>query len=177
MAVVTGKLSTFRIPDGIAYARVPSDFPARCKAAGLGLQERSVLIALMTYQVVAPDGSIYLKGGTSKMIAANCGMSGGNVRKAITALRKKGVLGRTALPGTHRLELALWETEDSREKQPSPALVSPRASPEKQAAHPVGSASASEEKRGCFSGDAPLKKPEMEKKAPKKRGALRVDYG
>lgn len=125
MTTVSTDLSIYRIPDGISYARVPADFPARCKAVGLRMQEQSVLIVLMTYQVVAPDGSILLKAGTSKMIAANCGMSAANVRRAISGLREKGVLGRTDLPHVHRLNLSLWDSGDSHEKH----FVSPGDSP------------------------------------------------
>lgn len=176
MATVPADFTTFRIPDGISYARVPADFPARCKAACLGKQEQSVLIVLMTYQVVAPDGSIYLRAGTSKMIAANCGMSAANVRRAISGLREKGVLGRTDLPHVHRLNLSLWDAGDSREKHFVPTEDGSCASLEKQAMYPRGSSGASEGKRGCFPGDTTLKNVEMVKIVPKKSGALRVNY-
>lgn len=176
MAAVFADLVTFRVPNGISYARVPADFPARCKAVGLRLQEQSVLIVLMSYQVVASDGSIYLKSGTSKMIAANCGMSAENVRKAISGLRKKGVLGKTDFPHVHRLNLSLWDAGDSREKRFVPTEDGSCASPEKQAMYPVGSSGASDGKQDCFPGDAPLKNVEMVKIVPKKSGALRVNY-
>lgn len=176
MTTVSTDLSIYRIPDGISYARVPADFPARCKAVGLRMQEQSVLIVLMTYQVVAPDGSILLKAGTSKMIAANCGMSAANVRRAISGLREKGVLGRTDLPHVHRLTLSLWDSGDSREKHFVLTEDGSCVSPEKQAMYPTGSSGASVGKRGCFPGDTTLKKPEMVKKVPKKSGACRVSY-
>lgn len=176
MAGIPEGLAPFKVPAGISFLRLPSDFMARCKTAGLGMQEQNVLAASMAYQLVAPDGSIYLKCDASKMIAANCGMSDANVRKAIAGLRKKGVLAQTDTRGLHRLELDLWGANDSHEKRPMPLTKNARASPEKQAVLPVGSACASPEKRNCFPGEAALKKTNEIKNTPKKRGVVRANY-
>lgn len=176
MAAVSTGHSTFKIPDGIPYARVPADFPARCKAVGLCMHEENVLIALMSYQFAAPDGALYLKGGTSSQIAKSCGMSPANVRKAIVGLRKKGVIEQTNNPRIHRLVLDLWRHGASIEKHFTASGEAPGDSHGKHPPLTEGSSCASTEKRPRFPREAPYKKNEEAKNVNRRRTVVREMY-
>lgn len=169
-------MKIFESPNGVPYARVPAGFPERCRGAELGLQEENVLIELMTYQLVSPDGALYLRDGTSNQIAKSCGMSAPNVRKAIAGLREKGVLAKTIDPRIHRLLLDVWGRGASDGKRLSVDSGTPCDSSENHPALTEGSFDASPGKRVRFCAEAPTKNEEEVKSTHKKHAVMRMDY-
>lgn len=144
----------FSPPEGKRYARIPCDFSARCKAAGLSLYERAVLMNLMCYQAIDDNGRIVLVSGSDGQIAADTGIAPNNVRKALTSLRKKGAIA-TIGSRRHLLLLDLWNLNDAASAEIHHAdEASDSASPEKQTPHLPRCRSASHGTQRCISQDA-----------------------
>ena len=144
----------FSPPGGKRYARVPCDFSALCKAAGLNLYERSVLLSLLCFQIMGANGGIVLRSGTDEQIAADTGISPSNVRKTLSALREKGII-QTVGTRKHLLILDIWGsgTIASQGKR-FKGIPNESESPEKQEVHLDGSGLASDGKRCRVSTDA-----------------------
>lgn len=143
----------FNPPEGKRYARIPCDFSARCKAVGLNLYERAVLMSLMCYQLDGGGGQVVLISGTDRQISADTGIAPGNVRKALGSLRKKGVIDTTGVR-KHILRLDLWGLGEAASVGMRREAKADGASSGKQEAHPHRCSFASREMRDSISEDA-----------------------